>query len=645
MAFNPLTLSLNYQPFSGTVPNATSSLEADFEIGSVRVTQSPNYLTAILGGYVLDESGNYIVSTSVIVSVNTAIANTLAPGYYQGQVEVTGRYPGVPVDFTFGLPVTLRVLEYVPLSISPAFFYYLYLVGDPAPPNRYFHVTAQNSWSVVSDASWLTFSQNNGNGSSNVSLLIDFNLPNGQHNATILVEDGQTQVYATVIVVIFGGSVNEYTIVNPGFLEFSESYLDPPQDSRNFTIDTTLPATITADVGWLQFSLTNIPAGFTTVQVSTIGTQALSIGIYPATITVNTTEGDQLVNVVLIIIKKQYPEIKNNGFYFAEDRNLFALSYPNPNLEAVMNFIAQGLFGFKNYVRKAPYFRNTLSVVVGLETRTLLLPEPLPPLASLAYAGLKPIRYDLKVYNQTIGVDADQTLVADIQNMTFINGHKPVISGDNRTTTKSYYLLSYLPSEITAPKDGVIAFSFRYTGSNIKLSVGIGPFASNNDVEVPDTQIYTIIINLSDYNLSEGKVVTVACLTFLLKITIKDTQNHTTHLCWLNEWDLPEILNCTGPIDISEDEDDTTTTLSVSGKNYEKVLETKAPLSFEVNTGNIYSLGELKQLATIVRSKKIWLETADGDRYEVVRNFKSIDTLKGREFIRNINLKFKSATS
>src|SRR5690606_9872491 len=116
----------------------------------------------------------------------------------------------------------------------------------------------------------------------------------------------------------------------------------------------------------------------------------------------------------------------------------------------------------------------------------------------------------------------------------------------------------------------------------------------------------------------------------------------TAQIIWENEWDLPEIYNCSGPIKITMDEDADTVVTSVDGKEYEKVIDAKKPLEFVINTGNIYNTTEREFLATILSAKRIWVQIGDS-RTEVVNSTRNVDIFKTREFAPELDLKFKTA--
>lgn len=645
IGFNPPSLSLNYLPFSGIVPNETVIVVPELPPASAPEIQSkPDWIDVIYDGVELDEDDEF-VGFRLILSINTTVANNLAIGYHAGTLRTKIRGP-LGFYQRYSLPITLRVLQYIPLTISPSVFNYTHILGDPNPPARYCQIATSGSWSITPDQTWLTFSQYNGTGNATVALFVDTSsLPIGQSSAQFLVDDGRTQKFGKVFVSVSGTSTDDYTVINPIALEFSETYGVAPADIRSFTIDSSLASTIAVDVPWINLSTASAPIGLTTITANTQATEAIAVGAYPGKITVTTTEGEFFVDLLLIIVAKQFPDVKTHGFYYADDRNRITLTSSAVFQELLLNIKAQGPgFGLKNYLRKVPYFRNIISTVVGLETAILLQKAIIPPLATLFYKAISPVRYDFRLSNRSLSGGTPFNDPILIENTHFINGTTPpsvstLIAGD---------ILTYIPKKITVPSNAFLAFSIRTKASvatcridKFQDSLGVNPPVFL-PVSVPDTDIYTGIISVEQLNLAPGDraIITFSLLSF--EIVIKPTQLPTAQIIWENEWDLPEIFNCTGPIVLTTNEDTETVVNAVDGKEYEKVISAKVPKEFKINTGNIYSVQEREFLATILKAKRIWVQIGDS-RTEVVNATRNVETFKTRDFTPDLDLKFKTA--
>lgn len=648
MAFNPASLNFTYLPNSGIIPNAPISLTEERDIAAVEVESKPSWLTVIVSDHEYDDSDPpRILTANFIVAVNGPSANILAPGLYSGEVtiKVTVYIGSLPIGTRRrSFSVILRIVENIPLTISPNFFYFFHVNGDPNPSPRPFNINTTNNWSVISSNPAITFSQNNGSGSTLLNLIIDASgFPLGQNDFTFLVDDGINQREATIIVFVSGTSQTDFLDVNPNVLEFSENVGAAPSDDRTFTINSSEASVVSTNVPWLDFSETNVASGFNSIIVSTINTQTLDVGGYPAKITITTASFVKQIDVVLFIIETPVQTIKNNGFYFANDRNTIVLTSPQPNQEALLNYTAQATNTFKAYQKRIPFFQNVLKEIVGLETEVLLVPEPLPvSLSTQVYAPIVPVIYNVTIDTQNMLTGLNFAKKNNtFENLKFINGSKPL----NLSTSKfEKNKLTYLPEEITVPVNGIIIVSFRSTSEESSISIDLGIATGTISVGVVDTEIYTAIINLNDYSFSKGDKTTIRFAGFDLKIRFDEQPLDTNQIFYLNEWDIPECINVTGPIRIINEDDSVTVINSKEGKDYEKVINVKTPVSFEVNTGNIYSFEEQEFLSKILRSKKIWLQL-NGARYEVIRNFKSIPIFETRNFVENLTLKFNAAES
>ncbi len=650
--FDPLSLSFNYQPHSGNIPNELVVFGDTGLMSDIQIDAAPDWVNVILGDSGYDEESELFFQ-KFIISVKPEVANNLPVGYHAADFRFKCRMQRPPLyfpgDFTSqNLRIVLRVLQYTRLNISPSIFSYTHEMGSPNPEARYMQIETSNAWSIIPNQTWLSFSATNGTGSATIGVFVDKALlPIGRSVGRFLVDDGRTQIEGFVFVTLTGDDQNQYVIVNPASLEFSETYGRPATDVRSFTIDATEEATITADVPWLNISAASAPIGFSTISVNTQDTAILAIGAYPATITISNSLGEKFIDVLLIISKKQSQTLISNGFYFAEDRNRLTLNSEMPNAEAIINIKAQGeAFGLKNYSKKVPFYRNILSAVVGLETDILLKPAALPPLETIFYKHISPVRYDFRVAIKRMDNQPMPSNLVTIGNVQFINGRTPKASTLSGPTQAASVTLSYLPKKVTVPADGVLALNiYNKTASPTckitKINQGLISLISL-PVNVPETNIYTAIIALKNYNFIPGNDAVILFGSQKTEIQIKPTQHPTASIIWENEWNLPEIYNTTGPISITMNDGSKTVINSRDGQDFEKVIETKQPKSFSINTGNIYSTAEREHLATLLSGKRIWVQIGK-NRYEVVHAIRNIEMFKTRDFVKDFDLKFKSA--
>ncbi|MCT8340479.1 hypothetical protein MG296_10475 [Flavobacteriaceae bacterium TK19130] len=656
--FTPPSLFFNYYPNSGVVPNSDLLLEGFPSTTipeSIQVHSQPDWMNTILQEVIMNEENtDQIESASFIAAVVSNSANNLPIGIHEGVIKIEYKFGQLfPFTAYVDLQVIIRVFEYQQLNVTPSSFSYNLNVGDANPPASYFVINTNNNWSISPSETWLSFSQTNGTGQTQVSLFVDISgLAAGSHTANFLVNDGDSTKLCTVYVILQGDSNTDNLTVTPNILSFSEVEATAPQDEKVLNIDTTEPANLSASVGWLSFLPTTTPTGYSTVAVSTVNTQILSEGTYPATITVQTASYTKIVNVVLFVTKKQNGNLISKGFYFSGDRNKLILTNPTPNAVANLNIQANGPLGYKIYNRRISYFQNLIDVIIGRETEKLLRPEPIPEiLATQLFIPVKPVRYDITV-DSSISAGASNSLstntLKNFEGLLFINGRKPDPLGPTLggTASELKYKLCQIPESITIPKDGCIVLSVRDKSPTSVKQVTTPTqthyvnFQSGLSNAAPE--VFSMIVNVGDYTLSEGQEISLTFGFLKVKARIKNTVHPTTRIIWQNEWDCPEVFCCTGPVTIEEEGDERKVTLAKEGKEYVKITNIKEPQAFEVNTGNLYGEDELKWLSSLVRAKRIWLEIGK-QRYEVTRNFRGLPSKLTRAFTNGIDLKFDSA--
>lgn len=640
MIFNPDIISFTYSKNSGIVPNTIIELslpdsapyESFREIPTI--TNKPDWINLIVDSVERDAEDE-IIKIFYKIAVAPEYANNLSEGLHSSPVSVRGR-----VQLTVGstmmsgsLTANLRVIEDVQLSLSKTNFSFNYTIGGAVPAAEFLSITTTRDWTITGDQAWLQFSQLNGNGNSTISLSADVaGLAAGVYTATFIVDDGAGQKTGTVTLNIQGtGNEEDYLNVSPAVIEISENYQEDPTSEKLIRIDSSLSVNITSNVAWLALSDADFPAGLNNLDVNTINTDVLEVGVYPAQINITSSYGTQVVNLILRIVANVTSGIETGGFYFSGDRNSLFLTNATQNAEAVLDFITRATLEVKFYKKRVPYFRNSANIIIGQETDLLLRPQSLPEnLITQLHVPVRPIRYDFTVFDKSLN-NAAMVERKKFENILFINGKTP----------KTNNRLTYLPPYITAPKDGIVAFSFISETPVEEIQI-TGSATTNYPVESNGDQVYTVFVDLADLNLSSGNKISIAAGPVAIEVRIFAPNFLTNQLIWLNEWDCPEVLNMNGEAEMVAEDESTTVVSTRDGREYSSVIEIKDPKSFKVNTGNIHSEAEAEFLSAVVRSKRIWLQLGT-QRFEVIRNFRSISFSKTRRFNTSFDLNFDSA--
>ena len=572
------------------------------------------------------------------VTVDTTAAANLQPGNYSAKIELNERsyvsvfgssYLAGPYYFD----VSLKVVDTVRLSLSKIDFSFNYVVGDTIPDAQFLKITTENDWSITLDQPWTTVSNANGTGNQTVFLGVTVDgLAPGIYEAGFIVDDGKDRKNGTITLLINGPTENEdYLDVSNTGLSFSEKLGSAPVSQANINVSSSLQADITTETSWLALSVNSLPAGDNQVlQVSTQNTEALAVGSYRGSITIASGYSTKVVNILLRIVEIITTGIENDGFYFANDRNVLFLSTTAENAEALMEFTAYTANNIRTYKKRVPFFDNAAETIIGLETDTFLKPAPLPVLDSGIFVPIVPVVYDLNIYDKQLNSNA-LTERAKYTNLSFINGKTPGVEN----------ILTHLPEKITTTKDGKVAFSF-ISEDPIEAITISGDVTQAIAVNKPAGKIFTAVVDLATLNLKAQDKITITCGPVSVEVIIRPVELETFQLVWLNEWDCPEVINFDGSLEMIEEDDSTKVTVAASGKEISRIIEVKEPSSFSLTTGKMYSDEEVKWLSKILRSRKSWL-LLDGKWVEVVRSFNKLSVSKTREYNRNFSLTFDAA--
>jgi len=524
--FNPSILSITYRKNSSAIPNTVVELTPEYPFanaGTIVVADKPSWLKVILTNLEKEEDG-HVTKLLYNIAIDPAYANNLSVGLQTAEVKIKGRVESFPIigTQTCTLKVNLKVLAYTPLSLSKSSFVFNYRRGDTPPSAQFLAISTLNNWSIVSNQPWLTFSAENGTGNATISLNVEVaGLDAFTNVAKFVVDDGDNQIEGTVYLYISGtDDAEDYLIVTPNVLEFSESYQAVPDKVKFINVDASVSITVASNVNWLQVTPDNALPGINRIEVSTVNTEILEVGAYPAEITVSSTYGISIVNVLLQIVQEQTSGIESNGFYFAEDRITLNMTNAVVNAETVIDFITQGTLETKRYRKRAPFFKNAVSVIIGQETAILLKAQALPQLYTHSFNPVAPIRYDFSVYDKQMGNVVLQER-ASYQNITFLNG----------TTPKRENVLTYLPNKIVVPADGVISFCFRSDEAVEQVTIA-GSYTGSIPIDANTANIYGVLISLADFELKKGDSLQITAGPIALQVNIKPSELPTTQIIW-----------------------------------------------------------------------------------------------------------------
>ena len=565
--------------------------------------------------------------------VNPTIADSLAPGFYTQTVKITTYVPGSTFhDEYYYYAITLEVVDSVRLTVTPSNLSYNYTTGGATPATQNISIQSENNWTVTSDQSWVNFSSQTGLNNGVIAVGITTSGLNvGVYSAILTIDDGIQQVFVNVSLIVSGeDTVSDYLNVEPTTIEFAEILDSLPIQSHAITIDSSEAWSATFTKPWLQLTASSGATGETTIQ-ATVDNAGLDVGVFYDTITITTSSIVKIVYVILNIVEQTTVGIESGNLYFAKDRNTISISNTQTNTYAYLDFISSTLATTVNYIKKRPYFQGLAKILVGTETENILAPESVTTsVISRVYHPVTPMDLSVNVYDKHIFTNTS-TLRQGFVNLRFLNGTTPEVT--NR--------LTHMPADIVTTANAVVALSF--LSENIPGQINItGAITQTILVNPTENDVYTALVNLSDFTLEIGDVITIECEGHSVNVTIQKTPAETTLLGFQNEWDCPELFMLKGRLTITNTKGWSTTAVTNQGDEHTKILKATDPISFKINTGLIYYQEEVEWLAKLFTSKKIFIFIND-EKIEVIPTFSNLKQYETRDNIRSFELTFKKA--
>ena len=567
--------------------------------------------------------------------IKASVADTLPVGRTTASFNIRSYFGTIPGPYTSVLnkfKVHIDVEDTILLTLSPSDMAFNYFIGDPTPATQSLLVESENNWIVTKDESWITLSGTAGINTGNIDIGVDpTGLSVGVYTGIVTVDDGLFQRTVNVTLIVTGEDTpSDFLTVSPLALEFVETLATAPTQQRNLSVDASEEWTTVISDAWLLLDTENAGAGITPI-IATVDSIALVVGTYNASVIFSTATITKTLYVVLRITEVTTGGIVSGNLYFADDRNILAITNTEPNTYALLDFITTTALESLQYLKKTPFFRALASVLIGTETENLLEGNSITDnLATRVFSPLSPISLDFKVYDKNLFNNTTVERQAFV-NVKFLNGKTPSIADK----------LTYLPDVITTTKDAIIALSFINEDAPTSIEI-TGDVTESIPVAITATTVYTAIINLSDFVLVAGNSINIAVGDQDVDVIIKGNEAEHTLLGFENEWQLPEYVMLTGKLKITSGKGWLTTKVDNNGDEHEKILEAKHPITFTVNSGFIYSQEEADWLDRLFESKKMYLYINAG-KVEVVPTVSRLISYETRNHLVSYNLSFKKA--
>jgi hypothetical protein len=564
-------------------------------------------------------------------------ANPFPEGSYSFVLDVFSEREFDEVHGGFWNEGTLNVnLEYTEtniLSVSPENIFFNYTQGGALPENKVVYVDSENTWSVVTSAAWISASISSGANNANFNVIVDpFGLSTGTQNGTIAIDDGTvTKIINITFVITDENTADNYLYASPNEMEFIKNIGSFYNSTKNISLNSSENWNAVSSEAWLLISKLSGSSGSDQIIVS-LDTDALEAGVYAAEIEI----------IAGTIIRKTYVALHlgvsiivlpdSNSLYFADDNVELKLSSENENSYLEVDFKSATKDFALLYKKKAAYIHGTATLNVGKESINIIKSTPLIDIytnriTSFLKAAVFSFTGYEKNYFTSVVLDSFER-----NTLFFLNGKTPEISNK----------LTYIPKEITVSRVAVIALSIYKTTApgSVLISGAITKEITIN--EAIDTNIYTAIINLSNYNLNYLDVLVLNFDSVNVTVRIREEEAESVLLVYENEWQLPEILELTGGLIIEYNADFSTQKIQKTNEIHEKIYAADPSQSFSLETGFVESAAEVSWLKKILYSKQMYL-FIEGKKIEVIPTFKSLETYKTRENQKNFRLTFKKS--
>ena len=623
-------LNFNYKQYD-TAPDPITVDFSDLAGETISFGNVPNYIE--IDDFDFSEnSGSY----NVDFFIQTPAANNLTPGTYNARIDVFSEYTsnGSPgYDLEGVVNIELIITETVILQIAPEVVSFNYTSGGSNPTGKIVQVISENPWTLTASNAWITTSVASGTNNGSFTINVDpTGLTDATNLGTVTVNDGTTNKVVDVSLLISdGNTATDYLYVAPSEIDFVKNKSSSYNPTKTISLNASDVWSAVASQSWVVLSQSSGSAGTDAIIVS-LDVTALEVGTYAAEITI--TSGTRLrktfVSLSLTESTSSLPESGN--LYFSDDDIQIQLNSENENAVLEVDFNLTTDDTSINYQKKAPFFKSKASVNVGEECINFISTATFDvPLISKIVNLLNPAiinftAYEKNFFNSNVVVNFSRT------NLTFLNGKTPAI--ENK--------LCYIPEEITITKKGAIALHIYKTIAPADVTISGSISKTISFLETSESNIYSAFINLKEYNVNNLDTLTVNFDDIEITVRIKEEQAESVLLCFENEWQLPEIIELNGGLEIKGDTDYSTQKLQVTKTIQEKIYQTKVSETFSIYTGYIESAEEVEWLDKIRSSKKMYLIIND-EKIEVIPTFKSLDLYKTRAHQKNFKLTFTKA--
>lgn len=595
-------------------------------------TNLPNWLEAVNLTYDYPN-----LKASRFLRIKKSVADTLPPGNYSAEIGFErGNFATFPPEIfqiTSSYTVTMQLQDTIILDVSPSVMTFDYNEGDAAPATKPLQIVSENNWNITTDQSWITLSANSGSLNSTVQIGVDpTSLSFGVYEAKVTVNDGVFSRDITILLTVTTAQTGDnFVFLNPQNVEFlsQQGVANPILKSLN--IDSGNDWDAVTSEPWLILSTYNGLGGITDIDLS-VDSTALSVGVYQADITVSSNGVIKKAYVILRVVNYSVEGLMDNSQYFADDRVVFSAGSVTENSYLSLILEASTSLETNNYTIKQPYFRGVAKAYIGLETPFLLASFlPTEDFTSRIKNDLQPVNYNLDAFEE--GRFTGITLsVANYTNLRFLKGRSPSVP--NR--------LSYIPQKITVSSQAIIQLTILSENAPLSAQLSGAITATINGGLNNGLYIYSLLLNLAQYSLTQGDVFNLVFGDQNLTVQIDDDYIELNTLAFENEWGTYEFFETRGNLIEEAVVKQTLFSRALDGKNQSRILEADEDTEFTLNTGFIQTLNEVNWLKRILYAKRCFFYV-DNKPVEIILVTKRLRIYESRNHVHAYQIRFKRA--
>jgi len=627
MGFTPTSpLTFVFKKYANIPTPVKVTVNVPIETYILTTTGKPNWLQ------IVNQSFNVTLG-SFFFNLDQNSVNNLAPGSYSANISFTAlSETHSPTNLGTYL-VKLIVEDTVFLTATPSLLTYNYNIGDPAPTTKLLQIVSENNWSISADQTWVLLSSTIGSNSASISVSVNVSgLNAGLYQSIITINDGiftrQTNVYLTVTE---GDNLSNYLYLTPVNIEFLSEKLVANTTQKKINIDTANTWTATANQTWVVLSALSGVSGITDINIS-VNSTSLDVGVYQAEIVFMSNSIIKKTYITLRVIALSINGIESNMLYYADDRNKLTVSSVEDNTFLNLEMNTSNFEENINYQTSQPYFKGICNALIGVETNYLLKSkQPTNNLSTRIHNETKPININIAAYDVNLFTGAQKT-VGNYTNLKFLKGRTPVVANK----------LSFIPENITISNKSIIQLSIiSIINPGNAILTGAIETTILNSLPV-DVYVYTLLLNLNDYELSHGDVFTVTFGTKTLVVTINNVYTELHTIAFENEWETYEFFETKGKFTKDLETGKTIFNKSIEGQAHTRVIEAIEEPGFTLNTGYIQSQEEIEWFSKILKAKRIFIYENNVPT-EVILETNKLTIYKTREYLNSYNLNFKKA--